>query len=339
MGGVRSDLRSRFRFGLPAIALFLLAPATGELLSGSSPPAEFFHPFGFTVMALLYGGGAILVRELTLRWGGEWRRFFLLAMAYGIVEEGLMCKSFFDPAWPDLDVLATYGRWLGVNWVWAVDLTMYHMTVSIFVPVVLTGVLFASRARESWVGPRTLRVLLGLLVADVVFGYVFISSYRLPLLAALLTLLLVIALVVAARRVRVVRVPPSARSAPPARRFLLVGSACMFLFLVVMWGLPHTGIHPVFSILAAGGLAVLAWRVLERMSSLPSGWAEDRRLALAAGLLLPFILIAPIQEFDAARADDTSGMTLVGLAFLVFLLWLWRRVRRSRHSNPAAPLS
>ena len=250
-----------------------------------------------------------------------------------------MCKSFFDPAWPDLGALGAYGRWLGVNWVWAVDLTIYHMTVSLFVPVVLTGVLFAGRAGESWVGSRTLRVLLGLLIADVVFGYVFISSYRLSLPVALLTLFLVIALVGAARRVRAVKVRPSAGSAAPPRRFLLIGSACMSLFLVVMWGLPHTGIHPVFSILAAGGLAVLAWRAVGRMSSRPPTWAEDRRLALAAGLLLPFILFAPIQEFDAARADDTSGMTLVGLAFLVFLLWLWRRVRRSRHSNLPAPPS
>jgi len=28
----------------PAIVLFLLAPAIGELLSGSAPPLEFFNP-------------------------------------------------------------------------------------------------------------------------------------------------------------------------------------------------------------------------------------------------------------------------------------------------------
>jgi hypothetical protein len=41
----------------------------GELLSGSAPPAEFFTPFGFTVMTLLYGGGALTARELKVRWG------------------------------------------------------------------------------------------------------------------------------------------------------------------------------------------------------------------------------------------------------------------------------
>jgi hypothetical protein len=36
----------------PALALYLLSPVIGELLSGSAPPAEFFTPFGFTVMTL-----------------------------------------------------------------------------------------------------------------------------------------------------------------------------------------------------------------------------------------------------------------------------------------------
>lgn len=50
--------------------------------------------------------------------------------------------------------------------------------------------------------------------------------------------------------------------------------------------------------------------------------------ALAGGLLTLAALFAPLQELDNPnRPDDTTGMTVVGLAALVFLLWLWRRVR------------
>ena len=52
----------------PAWVLFFLAPAIGELLSGSAPPAEFFHPISFLVLSLLYGSGAVLARELKVRW-------------------------------------------------------------------------------------------------------------------------------------------------------------------------------------------------------------------------------------------------------------------------------
>jgi len=44
---------------------------------------------------------------------------FVLGAAYGVLEEGLMVKSFFDPNWMDLGVLGSYGLWMGVNWVWA----------------------------------------------------------------------------------------------------------------------------------------------------------------------------------------------------------------------------
>jgi hypothetical protein len=52
----------------PALVLYFLSPAIGELLSGSAPPVEFFNPFGLIILPALYGSGALLVRELTLRW-------------------------------------------------------------------------------------------------------------------------------------------------------------------------------------------------------------------------------------------------------------------------------
>ena len=99
----------------PALVLYLLSPVIGELLSGSAPPVEFFNPFGLIILPALYGSGALLVREITLRWQKRWPTILMLGLAYGIVEEGLMVKSFFDPNWMDLGLLGVYGRWAGVN--------------------------------------------------------------------------------------------------------------------------------------------------------------------------------------------------------------------------------
>ena len=103
---------------VPIIILALLSPAIAELLSGSSPPLEFFNPFGFVLLVGLYGCGVVIVRELSIRWEKGWGSILLLGAAYGIIEEGLAVKSFFDPNWMDLGILGTYGRWIGVNWVW-----------------------------------------------------------------------------------------------------------------------------------------------------------------------------------------------------------------------------
>jgi len=123
----------------PAWLLFFLSPAIAELLSGSMPPAEFFNPGGFILVAVLYGGGAILVRELTFRWRKGWASLLLLGAAYGIVEEGLLCKSFFDPNWPDVGILGEYGRWAGVNWIWSIQLTAYHASISIAAAILLVA--------------------------------------------------------------------------------------------------------------------------------------------------------------------------------------------------------
>ena len=117
--------------GSPALVLFLLVPAIAELLLGSAPPAEFFNPISFLLLASLYGSGAIIVRELKIRWNKGYVSLFVLGAAYGIIEEGLMVKSFFDPKWMDLGILGIYGRWQGVNWVWVEWLTIYHAIFSI----------------------------------------------------------------------------------------------------------------------------------------------------------------------------------------------------------------
>ncbi|MCG2769572.1 MAG: hypothetical protein L6435_14495 [Anaerolineae bacterium] len=37
----------------------------------------------------------MLIRELRVRWGKGWPTVFVLGAAYGVLEEGLMVKSFF----------------------------------------------------------------------------------------------------------------------------------------------------------------------------------------------------------------------------------------------------
>ncbi len=81
--------------GKAAWFLALLSPIMAEMLSGSSPPLEFFAGLGFVFLIPLYGGGALLVRELTIRWDKGWATVIALGAAYGIIEEGIAVKSFF----------------------------------------------------------------------------------------------------------------------------------------------------------------------------------------------------------------------------------------------------
>jgi len=320
----------------PALVLFFLAPAIGELLSGSSPPAEFFNPFGLLVMAALYGSGEILVRELRVRWDKGWPTVFALGAAYGIVEEGLMVKSFFDPNWMDLGLLGTYGRWAGVNWVWSLNLTIYHAVVSIAIPILLVELLFPAQRDERWVGRRGMIGLSLLLLADVLLGFFLLTLYRPPFVPYLLAIIVTVALFLAARRLPVREgVMPPVR-VPRPLWFALVGFVAQFVFFFgIFWGLPEFGIPVPLTMLAAVALvALVAWGV-QRMSR-GGAWNDEHRLALAGGVLMFFVLIAPLQELDETRVDNTTGMMLVGLVTFLFLLWLWRRVRAASKNPPLA---
>jgi len=81
----------------PGTALLLLGPICGELISGHQTLFEFLNPLAFILSSLPYGFGAIICRELTVRWGKGWVSLVLLGIAYGIYEEFVVARSVWDP--------------------------------------------------------------------------------------------------------------------------------------------------------------------------------------------------------------------------------------------------
>ncbi|HEY45107.1 MAG TPA: hypothetical protein G4O11_14100, partial [Anaerolineae bacterium] len=311
----------------PAWVLYFLAPAIGELLSGSAPPVEFFQPFGLLILPALYGSGAILARELALRWEKRWPTILVLGLAYGIVEEGLMVKSFFDPAWPDLGLLGVYGRWAGVNWVWSLFLMIYHAVYSIATPIFLIELLFPERRDERWVGRRGMITLSLLLLAVVLFGFFYLTPYRPPALPYMIALAATVGLYAVARRMPIHwwtrRIEP--RISP--LWFGLIGFASTLVFFFMHWILPEIGVPVPLTMLAAVLLVWMVVIVVRRMSG-EGGWSDEDKLALVSGALTFFILLAPISELDVSRQDNPTGMTLVGLVAFFFLIGLRRKTRR-----------
>ena len=325
----------RPRWLTPALALFFLSPMVGELLSGSAPPAEFFSPFGLLVLCALYGSGAILARELVVRWNRGWLSLIALGAAYGIVEEGLMVKSFFDPNWMDLGPLGVYGRFAGVNWVWSVDLTIYHAVFSITIPVLLTERLFPGQRGRSWLSTRGLRSLSLLMAADVAFGFFALTPYRPPAIPYLLAAALAIALVWCAKRLPSDQSTQGAgpRTALRPLAFLVLGFAGTIGFFILTWAAPNTTTPPLALIALTLGFCILAWRLGRWMAgrrSLP----PMQQLAAASGALGFFILLAPLQELDPTRPDNTAGMALVGLGAAILLVVLSRKTRAESRSDP-----
>ncbi len=310
----------------PALVLFLLAPAIGELLSGSAPPVEFFNPFGFAMLSSLYGCGAIVVRELKVRWQKGLGTVLLLGAAYAILEEGLMVCSFFNPNWPDLGQLALYGRWLGINWVWAVMLTIYHAVYSIAIPIVLVELAYPQHRYGSWVSKRTFRAVAVLLASVVVLGFILfasLSGYWPHLPQYLLAFLTMALFGFAAYRLPAEWGRTGKKSFSRLPLIWTIGVVGTFTFFFGFWLIPDLVPWPV-GILFGPALVLLFTKLLKSYEWKES--SDKHRFALISGALAFFIVFAPLQEVDATRTDNPVGMSLVGLAFLVGLVLLGRRI-------------
>lgn len=243
----------------------LLAPFFGEVLSVSSPPAAFFQPLTFLLLVGLYGCGALLVRELARHWKQGWVSIALLGMAYGIYEEGLVVRSFFDPTWMDLGILGVYGRWLGVNWIWSIALTLFHAVVSISLPIWAVETLFPSLRERRWLGKGGVIVCSLVFFAFLLLSPFFSSHFRIA--GVLACVLCMAGLVWIAHRWRDLQ---DAQPEITPKKPYLVGLVCFVLMLgliVGMYFLPALGLPAWMSFLLLAGLPWLGLLVARRKGS------------------------------------------------------------------------
>lgn len=307
----------------PALALFLLSPAIGELLSGSSPPLEFFNPLSFLLLASLYGSGAVLIRELKTHWHRDYRGLLLLGAAYGILEEGLMVKSFFDPNWMDLGILGSFGRWMDVNWVWAEMLTIYHAVFSITIPIMLTELAYPEKKFDRWISKRWFATLTLILTAVTGIGYLFLTQYRPPMPQYLLAAIAMTLFVYAAYRLTPKKMDTSIKKMGSTRRLFIIGSAASFAFFLLFYSGPYIISNPII-IMLLGAVFILcaAWYVNRFEWRFPE--SAMNRLSIASGGLVFMIFLAFLMEFRAM-----TGMSVVSLSAVVLLLLLRRRIKRA----------
>lgn len=316
------------RSGLrPALVLFFIAPLVSEVLAGSTPLDLMGNPAIFLIVflleALLYGSGAILIREIARRAGRGWLAILGLGLAFGVLEEGLITESFFNPDYLGLHLLGL-GNLFGLGWVWITDVLALHMFWSIGVSIALVEVLFRQRCTDPWLGPVGLLFVSALFVAGVVgIGYgTYMNNHHFlapwPKLAgALIVVLVVAALALRLPKRQVAVSMPTGRAPSP----WLVGAAafvgasifvCVHQLYNVVPTLP--GILPVaVTVAVAAAVLLMVWR----WSAQP-GWGLPHQLALTAGALFTyawngFVTIPLSDGIDVAGqiAIDTLAVALV----------------------------
>jgi len=299
----------------------LLAPFLAELVSGSTPPQAWILPQVVLVFMAIYGVSALVIREFSLRVGGGPATIFVLGLAFGIVNEGMAAHSLFNPAWPDVGVLASYGRWAGVNWLWTEWIVPFHAVWSISFPIFLVG--------QFWPGSRSTRFLSDRWLAGmaaipipvaVVTGAIF-SGYPLDAsawigMAAVVAVLVLVAWRWGPRLSRL-RLFPNWR--PPTSLGVLLAAAFFVGGQIGTWQTPKLSPYPEVGFALLALLLVSLSLVGTTMDATPSG--ERARFAAVLTGVGFYTALSPISEFVLGRI----GLVPIDMAVWVSLYLLYRR--------------
>jgi hypothetical protein len=318
----------------PAIFLALLAPTVAELLSGSTSItvlfyAPLFFAIDFSGLVLLYGGGALLIREASVLWGKGWGSVLLLGAAYGIVEEGLAVHTFFQANGAPVHALGSFGRFGGVNVLWAVGLIVYHATISIALPILLVELTYPETKGRAFLDSRGLWLTGAGYVGIVALFAAAVPDFPSPLLLALF-LAIIAGLIVLARWAPADLLRP--RDGPPGApwwAFALAGATMMIAWVTLGLGGPAL----VGNAWLAGGLFVLVMAAV-LLFLLRYAGTRDVRVAefwFAAGMLGFFLVFWDV----ILEIIAVPGILLLSVGFGVYLYWL--RGRLTRDVAPMLP--
>ncbi|MFC4533843.1 hypothetical protein [Sphaerisporangium dianthi] len=356
----------------PAVGLFFLAPLVAEYLLGNIPPSELA---GVLILAPMYGGGALLIREVARRAGRGWPTILVLGAAYGLLEAGLLDQSLFNPSFDegyDFQSVA-HVPVLGISAHYALTFVVGHAVWSIGVPVLLVESIVPARRTRPWLGVP------GLAVTGVLFvvgSAVIAADHRTTFVAAVPQVAGASAVIVALIGVAFAA---GRRSAPPAHPSspgagsrtdsgvnsgtdsgvgsgedsgvgsgvgLGAGSGGGVRRAPGPW-LVGPAAFVTASVFAArpeswwgvvigAGLIALTAVVVARWSG-RAGWGDAHRLALGGGALLTYAWLGFLLLYFEGNAGTANLLAQVALVLgaLALLLLAARRVAAARLTAPA----
>jgi hypothetical protein len=151
----------------PIIALTMITPFLTELLSGNIPASIFFKPWVFLFLATVgYGFPVLLLREFAVRRQLGLIGFFIIGLAYGIYNEGIIAKTFYLSGNVPVKTFNGYGYAFGIAIPWAITISIWHALHSFVYPIIVVSYFFPEHRQSPWLNRRAM-VLLAIPVAAV----------------------------------------------------------------------------------------------------------------------------------------------------------------------------
>lgn len=318
--------------------LFILSPVLAELVSGSSPPKEFFNPVALFMQLFSYGSAAVLLREYAVRLSIKgWGKVFI-ALSMGFYIEGIVCKSYFSPQWVDFNFPLGYGRFFGLNIPWIISLEIYHAFASFLVPWMIVEFFLPQARNTKGLSNVALIIHTFLVVSIGIFGLLVMPMnkakeiYHAGIYEIIMMLVPIIIILVFAKcfdhqlNAINLRIP-----VPHPVLVFIFTLICWVVFqIVICWEGPKHN--------SATQEIILQLISLSLIFGISLIWTNRLKIwhtyAIISAHLLFWSFIAIIQGLWPNNfSEDKSGMIVVGMIPLILIVFLWFRAKYI-HNHP-----
>jgi hypothetical protein len=327
---------SRWQRLAPIFALIFLAPGIAEVSSGATR-------LSFIIVLIpemmVWGCGALIIREFVRRWHAGWTSMLLLGLGLSIAEEFVIQQTSIAPLpWV---AAPAYGRIWGVNLIYFLFMLGFESVLVVLVPVHLTELIFPARRSLPWLKKT------GMVIVSIVFvvgsfiawflwtqiarvKVLHVAAYHPPFVAIFSGIVMIFLLAIAAYALREVG-RPSAASRPSATLVSPWIVGLVTLLLAFPWyalmGLvfgPKRDIPLWIPVLSTTLWAGLAYVVAQWFTS-SSGWSDIHRwtAAFCASLVC---MIAGFLGSGTWSRTDLFGKAILNVLAAAGFIWLAQKI-------------
>lgn len=297
------------------IALALIAPVLTEIVSGNTLPHALLHPSVAFFLIAVYSLPLLLIRELSIRWRLRVSGIFLLGLAYGLLNEGLVAQTLIRYGRVPVANFDHYTYAAGINFAWTALIVPWHAFMAVLFPLALLGLWFRDSADTVWLD-RKWFIALTVIVGG---GVIFLGLARTPRFQMRAFLVAMTVLVATARLCagRDVLRGSNAQGRPHGFAAGAIFYTVLFLGATTLAGRKVAPeLYFLFVAAVIAGFAWFAWRF------------GFNRLPNAAFIALGAYCAAALFNFLSGVMRHSPEASVCGAAFAVAFIWLWQYSRR-----------
>ena len=315
----RQNMKSNFKPALLLVALTMVVP---ELLTGSSSIREFLNPAHINILFWGYGVAILLVREIAVRNNLSFAGIFILGLAFGVFNEGLLAKTLIRASELPISQYNQYGYLLGISFPFTFAISFWHALASVLVPILLTYWMYPNNKNRPWLNRKLTSFLT---IALLVIGSASLLGKEpvqgTPLQLTVLVGLMFIAFLIARRYIQTT--DTSEVSADLTLKPVGLGLSLFFTYFLLLLFIAGNNLPVISFFIIFFFLLWLYYAILKR-----NGWLTQRYLILfGIGNYLQNTILATLLAFTIPTTLIERVAT--GIATIILLTWLTKKIQRS----------